>query len=527
MTGSAPGAFLDALSKRLQGTSANFVDLVHRAAQRFPDKAALIYGARTLSYAQLSGAITGFADMLRRLDVAPGDRVALHLDNSDIHIVAFLGILDAGAVAVTVNTKLVAREIAHQVVDCAPVLYVTQAKYAAAITASDEPALRSLTPLLLDGYDPEPGARSPTHHCGNDENAAIYYTSGTTGRPKGAVHTHRSLIAAAMQGPPAWEYDDSDVISAAVTPLFHIASPTWYLPVLCFGGTLVIDTYDTDTVFELIARHRINSVAAVPSMLLMMARSPGRSSVAFEAVRNVRFGAAPMPPERLREVQGLFPNAKLVHGMGQTESCGTIVTLDSRRAFDKAGSVGRPIAGCSIRLVDDDDQDVPPGQVGELLARGPHIMKEYHNNPSETARTLRSGWLHTGDMGYWDAEQFLYLVDRKKDMIIRGGENIYSTEVENALYAHPEIARAAVVGMDSDVLGEEVCAFVVPQHPQRTPSAEEIIDHCRALLAPFKLPQKVLFVESLPMTPTGKIQKNILKERVSASLRSGAGPGSG
>ncbi|MBZ0324774.1 MAG: AMP-binding protein, partial [Alphaproteobacteria bacterium] len=231
----------------------------------------------------------------------------------------------------------------------------------------------------------------------------------------------------------------------------------------------------------------------------------------LSGVQVIQFGAAPMAIERLGEVQALFPNASLVHCMGQTESVGLIVTLPSDQATEKLGSVGLPIPGCERRVVDGDDKDVAAGQVGELVARGPNVMVEYLANPDASADTLRGGWLHTGDLGYLDEDGYLYLVDRKKDMIIRGGENIYSTEVEDVIYGHDGVALAAVVGMPSDLFGEEVCAFVV-RKPDAAVEEADLQAHCRAQLAPFKVPRKVIFLDAFPMTATGKIQKQELKK---------------
>ncbi|HOA93651.1 MAG TPA: AMP-binding protein, partial [Quisquiliibacterium sp.] len=352
--------------------------------------------------------------------------------------------------------------------------------------------------------------------------AALYYTSGTTGAPKGVVHTHRSLIACTLQSPDALECVFDDLRALAVTPLFHIASHVIFLPVLSLGGTLVVDTYRTDDTIALIERHAINSFFAVPSILLMMTDRALALGRTLPGVRSLQFGAAPMPVSKLSQVRMLFPNAVFVHAMGQTESCGLLVTLPGFLAFERAGSVGFAMAGVEVAIFDDADREVPPGTVGELVARGPNVMARYFGNPEATAETLRSGWLHTGDLGMRDADGLVTLVDRKKDMIIRGGENIYSTEVEHALMRHPAIAQAAVIGTPDPLFGERVTAFVVPRPEANPPTPAELQAHCRTQLAGYKVPAEVWVVDMMPATATGKVQKGGLR-LLARQLREGAG----
>jgi acyl-CoA synthetase (AMP-forming)/AMP-acid ligase II len=309
----------------------------------------------------------------------------------------------------------------------------------------------------------------------------------------------------------AWGYDRPDLVALAMTPLFHIAAHSWFLPVFANRGTLVIDSYRTERAFELIDRYGVNSFGAVPAMLLMMARHQDRGRYDMSSVTNVRFGASPMPPDKLAEVQALFPNAELFHGMGQTESGGTISVLPGELAFSKAGSTGCPMAGYRVRILDDEGRDLPAGEIGEVVARGPNVMLEYFGQPQETAATLAGGWLRTGDLGYLDEEGCIYLVDRKKDMIIRGGENIYSVEVENVLTQHPSVVQAAVVGLPNPLLGEEVLAFVVTA-PGATLDHDELRAFCGLHLAAFKIPAAIRLIDQLPATATGKIQKAELRK---------------
>jgi acyl-CoA synthetase (AMP-forming)/AMP-acid ligase II len=493
------------------GPKLSYTAFLQRTAQRLPDKPAVIFGERMWTYSQMFDAIGGLAGHLSAsYGVRAGQRVALLIDNSDCYQFWYLAVLGMGAVAVPLNTRLTAREIGYQIENAGVVEVVSQARFSPVLAEVgvrwiDGDAVLAASPPRLEIRAVEVETEAP---------AAIYYTSGTTGQPKGVVHTHRSLIAGTVQGPPAWEYDDVEAVTLAMTPLFHIANHTWFLPVLGIGGTMVISTFKTEAILELVVKRHITHILAVPSMLLMMSEQHASSRQDLSHVRTAAFGASAMPPEKLAEVQRMFPRAGLVHGMGQTESCGTIVTLPSRFAFDKAGSVGVHIDGADVRVVDAADRDVGRNVVGELVTRGPSVMSHYHARPDATAETLAGGWLHTGDLGYLDADGFLFLVDRKKDMIIRGGENIYSSEVENVLVMHPAVLQAAVVPARSELFGEEVFAFVVLKREASEAVAVDeaaIRAHCARYLAGYKVPVGVRFIEAMPQTATGKTQKHVLR----------------
>lgn len=491
----------------------SFPGFLARTAQRLPDKTALVFGKRSHSYRALFDAVASAARHLRHaFGIKASDKVALLLDNSDTYMVWYLAILAAGAVAVPLNIKLTPRELAFMLTDSGASLLLGEQAFSS-VLAELAPDLHGRCATALVAADTQPASLAPHLPDGIaiDSDAAIYYTSGTTGKPKGVVHTHRSLIAGALQGPLAWEYPQDWVVNIATTPLFHIANHTVFLPTLCTGGTLVVDSFKPDRMFELIEQHRVTNLFAVPSMLLMMLQSPRRAAHDLRCVVRVVFGAAPMPAHRLQAIQEMFPNAALVHGMGQTECCGTTVTLPSESAFAKAGSVGIAIAGSEIRIVGADDSELAAREVGELVARGPNVMKHYLGRPDASAETLRGGWLHTGDLGYRDAQGYVYLVDRQKDMIIRGGENIYSTEVEQVLTLLPELAAAAVIGTHSEVFGEEVMAVLVAREGARELALHEVQAHCAGHLAKFKWPAALRYVAAMPQTATGKIQKGELR----------------
>ncbi|WP_416900110.1 MAG: class I adenylate-forming enzyme family protein [Minwuia sp.] len=491
-----------------------FPRLVARAAEQFPAKVAIVHHGRILTYAQVIRKVQAVrAWLTNEKGVKAGERVALLVDNSDHYPIWYLGILAAGAVAVPINPKLVPRELAYMIGDAEPVLMVQESRFDKLIDDAFAVAGHELPRFVVDRDPPPPyaGEWQHTTKTGLHAPAAIYYTSGTTGSPKGVIHTHFSLMAGAFLSPEAWEHSGPSSRFLAFTPMFHIASHVFFLVILTLGATLIVDSYQTERTMRQIADHRIDAFFAVPSQLLMMEQHPLRSELDFSHVRVVTFGAAPMAIERLQAVQNMFPNAGLVHCMGQTESCGMIVALSSKEAFKKIGSVGLALPGNEIRVVDAEDNDVPQGEVGELVSRGPQNMTGYLNRPEATEETLRGGWLHTGDLGYLDKDGYLFLVDRSKDMIIRGGENIYSTEVEDVVYMMDGVSLCAVIGVPDKLFGEEVGVFIVAKAGASI-TAEDVQKHCRENLASYKVPRIVEFVEEFAMTATGKIQKGEIRK---------------
>ena len=497
--------------------------LMRQKASAWPEAIALVHRERSMSYAQMFERMDRARQALHDRGVRAGQSVALLMNNSDQYVLWYFAVLGLGAVAVPLNNRLVPTEAAYILRHSQAVLLITEPTYAETVDAlakNHDMAIATVT-LSPDSIECELAATAMSAEppLQADAPAALYYTSGTTGQPKGVVHTHASLNADSLQSPSAWEYDFAGVRSLAITPLFHIAAHTIFFPVLFEGGTLVIDTYETQATLALLERQSINAFFAVPSILLLMVDKAGSLGITLPGVRTVMFGAAPMTISRLDDVQRLFPNAALVHGMGQTESGGTLVTLPSVAAKARAGSVGLAMAGVEVAIVDEQDRRVPAGQVGELVARGPNLMRGYLHNETATQETLRHGWLHTGDLGFQDEEGLVTLVDRKKDMIIRGGENIYSCEVEQVLMRHPAIQGAAVVGQRDAIFGEQVAAFLVANPALPRPDEAALREHCRQALADFKIPVTLRFIEGMPLTATGKVRKTELRDSLPAYER--------
>lgn len=478
-------------------------------------KPALIFGKRQLTYEDLWSRVDRARMALHNKGVKPGQVVALLMTNSDHYVVWYLAVLGMGAIAVPLNNRLVAREAAYILNHSESKLLLTEPEFEQLLRDVVRHHGVEIPKIILDCADEQSGLAGagyqlePLVEFGAP--AALYYTSGTTGQPKGVIHTHQSLIADALQSPQAWEYDFDGVRSLAITPLFHIASHTIFFPVLFLGGVLVVDSYGTQSTIELIREQEINAFFAVPSILLLMVDKAKSMGVTLTSMRTLMFGAAPMTISKLADVQSLFSNARLIHGMGQTESGGTLVTLPSVAATAHAGSVGFAMAGVEVAIFNERDEQVPAGQVGELVARGPNVMQGYFRDEKATRDTLRNGWLHTGDLGYLDAEGLVTLVDRKKDMIIRGGENIYSSEVEQILLKHPAVKVAAVVGQPDSLFGEQVAAFLVTDPDLPVLTVDALVEHCRRYLADFKVPVTFRFLSEMPLTATGKIKKGDLR----------------
>ena len=502
-----------------------FTHFLRQRAQPWSGRPALIHGQRTWTYEQMWEGIDRARHTLAMRGIAPGKSVALWLNNSDWYVIWYLAILGLGAVAVPLNNRFVAREAAYVLEHSEAALLLTENEFVPLIEQVKRDHGLALPLLMVNAVDAmssmasSPWPEEPV--VDHLSPAALYYTSGTTGQPKGVIHTHPGFIADALQSAVAWQSTFEGAKALAITPLFHIAFHTIFLPVLFFGGTLVVSTYETHKTLLSIEREDISVFFGVPSILLLMVDKAKAMGLTLPKVKTVMFGAAPMTISKLGEVQALFPNAALIHGMGQTESGGTLVTLPGFASAARAGSVGIALPAVEVAIFDEQDQPVATGTVGELVARGPNVMLGYFRNPEATAQTLRKGWLHTGDLGYQDAEGLVYLVDRKKDMIIRGGENIYSSEVEQVLLRHPSVKSAAVVGQRDALFGEQVAAFIVVDPQAQAIDAHDLTAHCRHDLADYKVPVTFVFKTEMPLTATGKIKKNELRDALPVYARGG------
>jgi acyl-CoA synthetase (AMP-forming)/AMP-acid ligase II len=350
----------------------------------------------------------------------------------------------------------------------------------------------------------------PEINASDDDLLFIMYTSGTTGLPKGAVHTHATMAWASISTNMTADirYGDRYLV---ILPLFHVGALLPATANIHRGATLVVlRAFDPTLVFDVIEREQITTGLAVPAMLQAMLQSPRRDKVSLDRVRWILSGAAPVPVSLIQRYVKLGIEIHQVYGL--TETCGPACLISPEEAIAKAGSTGPAFFHTDVRVVDANGAEVAPGEIGEVIIRGSHVMKEYWNQPEATAETIRDGWLYTGDLATIDEEGFVTIQDRKKDMIISGGENIYPAEIENVLAAHPKLAEAAVIGLPSEKWGETPAAIVVVAG-DAAPTSGEVIDFCREKLAGYKVPSVVEFVDEIPRNLTGKILKRVLREQ--------------
>ncbi|MGD0436630.1 MAG: AMP-binding protein, partial [Bryobacteraceae bacterium] len=358
-----------------------------------------------------------------------------------------------------------------------------------------------------------------------DENdvAGLFYTSGTTGGPKGAMLTHRNLYSNAIHSllPPGGMFKDGKWLHAA--PMFHLADAgAIYALTMCGVTHCFLASFDPVGAMRAIERYRITELVLVPTMINMVLNHPEFPNYDLSSLQRLVYGASPMPLPLLKQAMETL-DCQFVQGYGMTEVSPLLTRLyhedhrfeNTDRDFSPVKSAGRPIMGVEVRVVDNNDRDVPVGQAGEVIARGPNVMKGYWNRPDINAEVLRGGWMHTGDYGAFDEEGFLYILDRKKDMIKTGSENVYSPEVESMLCSHPAVLEAAVIGVPEPTWAEAIRAVVVPR-PGAAVSEAEVISWCRDRLTHFKCPTSVVFTDALPKGGTGKVQKNALRERFGA-----------
>jgi long-chain acyl-CoA synthetase len=500
----------------------NLARLGEENLAKFGEYVALHFEGRALTNADQARAAGRIAGALRRLGVSPGDRVVVMLPNCPEVTQSYMGIWQAGGVIVPVIFLLEAEEVAH-------ILAHSEAKVV--ITASDMlwkvEALIGVLPgldhvVLVDGGGDvrtlslaaetagEPD-RFETVERDDDDVGVILYTSGTTGRPKGVALSHGNLAGNARSAAMLFELDREDW-AVAVLPLSHSYGLTLMNAANILGTRAVLlRWFNPEEVLRTIQTFRATAMSGVPTMFVYLLNYPEADRYDTTSMRVWGSGAAPLPVELVEPFERKF-GGKLLEGYGLTEAA-PVVSAHRLSGVRKLGSVGPPIPGVQVTIQDDADRVLPAGELGEVCVKGPNVMLGYYRDPEETARTIRGGWLHTGDVGRLDADGFLYIVERKKDLIIRGGFNIYPREVEEVLYAFPKTAEAAVIGMPDPLMGEDVLAFVVLRDGE-TATAADVMAFCETRLARYKCPKQVRFVGALPKNPIGKILRKELRTQV-------------
>lgn len=507
----------------LQGRGMTMSDQLARHARKDPDQPALRFEGTGRSYGELDGRVTRLARALQQRGVGSGDRVAVLALNGMETWEAYLAGVRLGAIVVPVNFRLVADEVAYVLTDSGAVALVVDTALADVAAKAREQA-PSVTSTLVIGGDYEDaladaGDAPLDVAVDEDEPAFLMYTSGTTGRPKGAVLTHRNLLMHAFSQLATLGSDPDDRVGVPGAPLFHIAGLAGGIPPLLLGGTHVIirsGAFDPVQTLDLMEREKVSNIFLVPAMWAAVLAVPGIADRDLSSLRRVSWGAAPASTTLLRALIDAFPQAEVITAFGQTECSPVTCLLRGEDSLRKIGSVGTPILNVEVRVVDDAMQDVPQGEVGEIVYRSPMVMKEYWNKPEATAEAFAGGWFHSGDLVRQDEDGYFYVVDRKKDMIISGGENIYCAEVEDVLAAHPKVGEVALIGVPDTKYGEAPLAVLAPRDPADPPTPEELAAWCRERLARYKNPREYSVVGALPRNPSGKVLKTALRQEHSA-----------
>lgn len=511
--------------------------LVFEAAAKFPDKTALIFYGKKVNYAQLAGCVVRAASVFHELGLKKGDRISLLLPNCPDFVIAYYAILSLGGIVVNTNPMYVEREIEHQVIDSGSTMIVAYIDlYPRVKNVRDNTPLKK---VIVTGFMGKPENMPddtlwfPDFYSAHREPApaveinpfedlaVLQYTGGTTGVSKGAMLTHANLYSNSMQTNYFFVGEEKKELILTVLPLFHVYGMSCCMNLAMAGGKTIIlvPRFVPEEICQIISEQKPTFFPGVPTMFVALRHHP-----AFKDAHNVMVynsGAAPLPVEVWHSYNQLFEGTDTVMGEGYGLSEASPVTHSNPIFTDvkKPGSIGLPYPATEAVIVDVDTgtRVMPVGEVGELIIRGPQVMKGYWNMPDQTEKTLRDGWLYTGDMGRMDEEGFFYIVDRKKDMILAGGFNIYPREVEEVLFTHPKVLEAVVAGVPDAYRGETVKAYVVLKEGQ-TATEKEIVDYCRERIAPFKAPRAVEFRQELPKSAVGKLLRRMLVDEEKKKL---------
>jgi long-chain acyl-CoA synthetase len=486
----------------------NLASLLTDSVARDGDHVAIRLDDIALTYAQLDGASAHIVGLLRDHGFELGDRVGIMLPNVPYFPVVYYGVLRAGGIVVPMNVLLRKREVAFYLEDSGAKLLFAWDGFAADAQAGAEQAGAECILVKVGEFEHEVGAAQPITEVADvddDATAVILYTSGTTGTPKGAELTHANLARNAQASRDMFGFG-SEAMTLGALPLFHSFGQTCSLnATIGGGGTLsLIPRFDPGKALEIIQRDKVNIFQGVPTMYGAMLHHPGHESFDTSSLQLCASGGSAMPAELMRGFEDAF-GCVILEGYGLSESS-PVASFNHPDRERKPGSIGTPIKGVEMKVVDDDGAGVAQGEVGEIVIKGHNVMKGYWQREDATAETIRDGWLHTGDMGKVDEDGYFFIVDRKKDMIIRGGYNVYPREIEEVLYEHPAVREAAVLGIPHDEYGEEVAAAVALKDGADA-SPDELREFVKGQVAAYKYPRRIWFVEDLPKGPTGKILK--------------------
>jgi long-chain acyl-CoA synthetase len=522
----------DSISSTISTPEKNLVQILQETTQKYPENHALSFYGRKITYQQLLGLSQGFTSALQQNQIQKGDRVALMLPNCPQYVISYYGTLGAGGIVTQVNPMSVERELEYILTDSgAETIVVMDALYPRVKSVQPRTNLKNIIVVSLQpsGQDFTPDRSFETFLAeGNGkvteiaiemehDVAVLQYTGGTTGRSKGAMLTHKNIVANVLQSYEFFihEFEFGKERCLTVIPLFHVFGMTACMNLSIFTGaeSILLPRFDLEEVLNTIKNEQPTTFPGVPTMYVAITNHPRAEEYGINCIRTCNSGSAPMPVELLREFERKT-GAKILEGYGLSEASPT-THCNPPFAERKPGSVGIGMPSTEYKIVDlaSGLEEVPIGELGEVIIKGPQIMKGYWNMPEETANTLRDGWLYTGDIAKIDEDGYLYIVDRKKDLIIASGFNVYPRDIEEVLYEHPAIQEAVVIGVPDPYRGEDVKAFVVLKAGQ-TATEQEIILYCKKNMAGYKVPRSIEFREALPKTLVGKILRRALREEI-------------
>ncbi len=500
----------------------NIGGFLHKRAQLTPRKEALVQGDVRLTWDQMNRKCNRFVHAITDLGIGYGDRVAILALNEPEYFDLYFGLGKIGAIMVPINHRLAGPEIEYIVKDCGAKVLVFGAEFAPVVDSIREKiscehliALMENPPAFATSYQELTRSTSeaePEIVYGDDDTLTILYTSGTTGRPKGAELTHNGYFGTSVTLRST--FGDIGEVLLMPLPLFHIGALAPVPMCVHFGMKMVFQrAFDPKNFLELLGQEKITWFGSVPAILMVLRQIPGFEKYDWRSVKMALVYAAPVPVTLIKAYAESGIEVRQLYGM--TECTGPATVIDGGNAIHKAGSCGLPFFHNEIRLVDMEGKDVTrPDELGEVLIAGTNLMKGYWNRPEATADAMKDGWLYSGDIAKMDADGFLYIMDRKKDLIISGGENIYPAEVEDVLLSNPKIADVGVIGFQDEKWGESVQAVVVLKQGESMDPAE-LIEWSQGKIGKFKIPKKVVFTDQIPRTPTGKILKRVLRDQFS------------
>ncbi len=498
-------------------------EIIRRAARRGPNVEAFVADQQRVTYRQFEQRITQMAGWLQQSGVGTSKNVGFILKNGLPFVEVFFGVSLTKAAGVPINFRLTGEEIVYIVNHSdSHVLFIEKEFVETMLNL--RPKMPQVQHVVVIGAETDiPGMiryetiagqtvqYEAVEQASDEEACMLVYTSGTTGRPKGAVLTHKNITANGMN--MIWEFDyDFRHVQLVAAPLFHSAA----MSMLIYAGitmstTILHREFNPVKVLQTIQAERVQILPMVPAMWNFLFQVPSLGEYDVSSLTHCITGGAITPVELKKRMMSTFPNAGIYDAFGQSEMSPATACLHPEDTLRKTTTVGRPVVNVEIRVVDEHGNDVGENEVGEIIYRGPTVMKEYYRDPQATAEAFADGWFHSGDLVWVDEEGFITIVDRKKDMIISGGENIYPAEIEEVLYRHPDLLEAAVIGVPDGEWGEKVKAFLVPK-PGKEVTAEEIVTHCTASLASYKKPKEIQFIEALPRNAAGKVLKRALRE---------------